>query len=163
MAAPNNHEAHLRGFLFAEALFSPRISPVSAVPSCMDRTSFENLVNKALRRLPRPFKQKLENISIQIQDHPSTETLDEMGIKAGTLLGLYQGVPLTERGWGYGNVLPDQIVIYQRPIEERSSSLEEREEMVLEVVMHEIGHYFGFDDRTLYGIEAEKSRKKNRR
>ena len=129
----------------------------------MDRTSFENLVNKALRRLPRPFKQKLENISIQIQDHPSTETLDEMGIEAGTLLGLYQGVPLTERGWGYGNVLPDQIVIYQRPIEERSSSLEEREEMVLEVVMHEIGHYFGLDDRTLYGIEAEKSGKKGRR
>ncbi len=129
----------------------------------MDRTSFDNLVNKALRRLPRPFKQKLENISIQIQDHPSTETLDEMGIEAGTLLGLYQGVPLTERGWGYGNVLPDQIIIYRQPIEERSSSLAEMEDMVLEVVMHEIGHYFGFDDRTLHGIESEKSRKKGRR
>ena len=115
----------------------------------MDRPSFENLVSRALRRLPRAFKKRLENISIQIQDYPSPETLEEMGIESGNLLGLYQGVPLTMRGWGFGNVLPDQILIYQRPIEDAASSPADIEDMVREVVMHEIGHYFGFDDYEL--------------
>ncbi|MEK6697970.1 MAG: metallopeptidase family protein [Nitrospirota bacterium] len=128
----------------------------------MDRISFEKLVSRALRRLPREFAAKLENISVQIEDAPSPETLREMGINSGTLLGQYHGVPLTERGWGYGNVLPDRIVIYQRPIEESASSPEDIEKTVAEVVIHELGHYFGFDDDDLYRIEANKRRKKRR-
>ncbi len=126
----------------------------------MDRPAFEELVHKALRRLPRKFKEKLENISIQIEDQPSQETLDDMGIEGGTLYGLYQGVPLTERGWGYGNVLPDRIVIYQRPIEEDAATPKEAEEIVRDTVMHEIGHYFGFDDRELYDMEHESRKEK---
>jgi predicted Zn-dependent protease with MMP-like domain len=85
-----------------------------------------------------------------------------MGIKQGTLLGLYQGVPLTEREWNYGNVLPDRIVIYQRPIEQTAQTPEEIEDIVLDTVMHEVGHYFGFDDETLYSIEDDKAKKKKR-
>lgn len=131
----------------------------------MDRPAFEELVHKALRKLPRRFKEKLENISIHLEDRPSRETLEEMGIEDGTLYGLYQGVPLTERGWSYGNVLPDRIVIYQRPIEEDARSPEEIEEIVQDTVMHEIGHYFGFDDRELRDMEVEidRERKKQRR
>ena len=126
----------------------------------MDRSSFEQIVENALRRLPRQFKHKIKNISIEVEDSPSRETLAGMGIKHGTLLGLYQGVPLTEREWNYGNVLPDRIVIYQRPIEQSAHSLEEIEEIVLDTVVHEIGHYFGFDDETLYSMEDEKAKKK---
>ena len=79
-----------------------------------------------------------------------------MGIERGTLFGLYQGVPLTEREWNFGNVLPDRIVIYQRPIEEAARSSEEIEEIVLETVIHEVGHYFGFTDEELYDIEDER-------
>jgi predicted Zn-dependent protease with MMP-like domain len=129
----------------------------------MDKPSFERLVTTALRRLPRAFREKLENISIQIEDAPSAATLHDMGIRSGTLLGLYQGVPLTERGWGYGNVLPDRIIIYQRPIEEAAASPQDIEDMVLDVVTHEIGHYFGFDDRSLSRMEAEKRKKKRGR
>ena len=129
----------------------------------MDKPSFERLVTTALRRLPRAFRAKLENISVQIEDAPSAATLHDMGMKAGTLLGLYQGVPLTERGWGYGNVLPDRIIIYQGPIEEAAASPRDIEDMVLDVVMHEIGHYFGFDDRALSRLESEKRRKRGRR
>ena len=82
-----------------------------------------------------------------------------MRVDSGMLFGLYQGVPLTEREWNYGNVLPDRIVIYQRPIEDAAKSPSEIEEIVMDTVMHEIGHYFGFDDETLYSIEAEKSTK----
>jgi predicted Zn-dependent protease with MMP-like domain len=122
----------------------------------MDRISFEKIVQKSLTRLPRRFKNKVKNISIEVEDHPSRETLEDMGIENGTLLGLYQGVPLTAREWNYGNVLPDRIVIYQRPIEQTAQSPEEIEEIVLETVIHEIGHYFGFDDDELYRMEDEK-------
>jgi predicted Zn-dependent protease with MMP-like domain len=128
----------------------------------MDRFSFEHIVEKAIRRLPRQFKSKIKNISIEVEDNPSRETLDSMGIKQGTLLGLYQGVPLTEREWNYGNVLPDRIVIYQRPIEQTAQTPEEIEDIVLDTVMHEVGHYFGFDDEALYSIEDDKAKKKKR-
>jgi len=79
-----------------------------------------------------------------------------MGIRSGTLFGLYQGVPLTERGWNYGNMLPDRIVIYQRPIESVAASAEQVETIVQDTVIHEIGHYFGFTDKELREIEAMK-------
>jgi predicted Zn-dependent protease with MMP-like domain len=129
----------------------------------MDRSAFEHIVETALRRLPRRFKNKIKNISIEVEDSPSRETLDGMGIKHGTLLGLYQGVPLTAREWNYGNMLPDRIVIYQRPIEQSARSLEEIEDIVLDTVVHEVGHYFGFDDETLYSIEEDKAAKKKNR
>ncbi len=116
----------------------------------MDRLSFEKLVEQALRGLPRRFKKKLENIAVEVEDRPSRELLEDMGIESGTLFGLYQGVPLTERGWNYGNVLPDRIVIYQRPIEQAARSNSEIEEIVRDTVMHEIGHYFGFSDEELH-------------
>jgi len=121
----------------------------------MDRSSFEKLVQQSLRRLPRRFKKKLDNISVEVEDRPSAELLRDMGITSGTLFGLYQGVPLTQREWNYGNVLPDRIVIYQRPIESAAASPGEIEELVLDTVMHEVGHYFGFSDDELYEMMDE--------
>ncbi|MGE5173217.1 MAG: metallopeptidase family protein [Betaproteobacteria bacterium] len=128
----------------------------------MDRPSFEKLVQDSLRRLPRRFKQKLKNVAVEVEDRPSAELLRDMGITSGTLFGLYQGVPLTQREWNYGNVLPDRIVIYQRPIESAAASPEEIEEIVLDTVMHEIGHYFGFSDNELYGMMEEAKRRNKR-
>ena len=72
-----------------------------------------------------------------------------------TLFGLYQGVPLTERGWDYGNRMPDWIVIYQRPIE-RACAGEEEDAMFEEVcatIIHEAGHYFGLSEEEIEAIE----------
>jgi len=126
----------------------------------MDRPSFQQLVDNALRRLPRRFKNKIKNLSIEIEDRPSRDVLDGLGIRTGTLFGLYQGVPLTEREWNYGNVLPDRIVIYQQPIETAARSNEEMEEIVADTVMHEVGHYFGFSDAELRSMEKEAKRKR---
>ena len=126
----------------------------------MDRPAFEKLVQQSLLRLPRRFKQKLKNISVEVEDRPSRELLEDMGIESGTLFGLYQGVPLTQREWNYGNVLPDRIVIYQRPIESAAASPGEIEEIVLDTVMHEIGHYFGFSDDELDEMEDAKRKEK---
>ncbi len=128
----------------------------------MDRPAFEKLVRNSLQKLPQKFKKKLANISVEVEDLPSRELLKDMGIRSGSLLGLYQGVPLTKRGWNYGNMLPDRIVIYQRTIESVASSSEEIERIVADTVIHEIGHYFGFSDKELREIEAE-NREKNRR
>ncbi len=129
----------------------------------MDRKIFERLVERSLQRLPKKFLDELENIGIEVEDEPPQEVLDDMGIEDGALYGLYQGVPLTEREWNYGNALPDRIAIYQGPIERDARTDAEVEAIVLDTVMHEIGHYFGFDDETLYSIEEEKEQKRKKR
>ena len=128
----------------------------------MDRTYFEKLVERSLQRLPKKFLDALVNIAVEVEAEPPQEVLDDMGIEDGALYGLYQGVPLTDREWNYGNVLPDRIVIYQGPIERDVRNDEEIEDVVLDTVVHEIGHFFGFDDETLYSIEDERAKKRNR-
>jgi len=129
----------------------------------MDRLAFELLVEKSLEKLPKKFKSRLRNIIIEVEDRPAQEVLDDLGIKSGTLFGLYRGVPLTSREWNYGNVLPDRIVIYQHPIESTAASSGEIERLIMDTVMHEIGHYFGFSDAALYSIEREKGRREGKK
>lgn len=120
----------------------------------MTRKQFEALVERALRRLPRAFKDKLANIAVVVDDWADDQTLAEMGIEPpDTLYGLYRGVDLTRRDASYGNVLPDTITIYQGPIEEDCVDEQEMAALVRETVIHEIGHYFGLDDDTMHRIE----------
>ncbi len=116
----------------------------------MERKEFERLVLRAIGGLPGKFRKKLENIEIVVEDRPHTATLTECQISPpATLLGLYQGIPLKKRGPWYGNVLPDKITIYQKPIESVCHNQEEIEERVRAVVRHEIGHYFGLKEEEL--------------
>ena len=120
----------------------------------MNRRQFEALVEKALRKLPRKFKDRLANIAVVVEDWADDETLEEMGIEPpDTLYGLYRGVDLTHRDSGYGNVMPDTVTIYQGPIEEDCADEAEMAALVRETVVHEIGHYFGLDDETMHRIE----------
>jgi predicted Zn-dependent protease with MMP-like domain len=120
----------------------------------MTRRQFEALVERALRRLPRPFREKLANLAVVVEDWPDDETLDEMGIEPpDTLYGLYRGVDITHRDSSYGNVLPDTVTIYQGPIEEDCADEADMADLVRETVIHEIGHYFGLDDETMERIE----------
>ena len=120
----------------------------------MTRRQFEALVDKALRRLPKKFKQRISNIAVVVEDWADEETLSEMGIDPpDTLYGLYRGVDLTRRDSSYGNVLPDVITIYQGPIVEDAEDEEDMEDLVRETVVHELGHFFGLDDETMHRIE----------
>jgi predicted Zn-dependent protease with MMP-like domain len=115
---------------------------------------FEALVERALRTLPRRFKEKIANVAIVVEDWADDETLRELDIEPpDTLYGLYRGIDLTHRDTSYGNVLPDTIHIYQGPIEEDCADAAEMAELVRDTVIHEIGHYFGLDDDTMEGIE----------
>jgi predicted Zn-dependent protease with MMP-like domain len=84
----------------------------------MQRGQFEKYVAEALASIPQRFRKAMQNIAIVVEDEPSRELLAEMDIEPpDTLLGLYQGTPLTERHWGYGNTLPDRVLIFQGPHE----------------------------------------------
>ena len=120
----------------------------------MTRAEFEALVERALRTLPKRFRQKIANVAVVVEDWPDAETLEEMGIDPpDSLYGLYRGVDLPRRGSSYGNVLPDTITIYQGPIEEDCEDEAEMAELVRDVMIHEIGHYFGLDDMRLEELE----------
>ena len=121
----------------------------------MNRKRFERLVAEALDSLPLKFQEWMENVDVVIETWPSRETIRSMGLPPGeTLMGLYQGVPLTKRTSRYGQVLPDRITIYQGPIEASCHNAEEVRIRVRQVVMHELGHHFGISDERLRELGA---------
>ena len=127
----------------------------------MRREEFEALVARAIENLPPEFQRKLENVDIVVEEWPTPGQLKRAKhIHPTQLLGLYQGVPQTRRGRGYGLVLPDKISIFQKPIEAQCRFGDEIEAKVEEVVRHEIAHHFGIDEETLRKIEGEKYGKK---
>jgi len=120
----------------------------------MDRQRFESLVAKAVDRLPEEFRARLENVDMVVQDWPTREQLTRVGLKhSETLLGLYQGVPLTRRGKRYGMVAPDKITIFQKPIEAKCRYEAEIIAEIEKVVRHEIAHHFGIGEARLRQIE----------
>jgi len=120
----------------------------------MNREAFQELVEKALQRLPEEFRDHLENVDVIIEDWPSPQQLASARVRhrAG-LLGLYEGVPVTERGQRYNLVLPDKITIFQKPVEVICHSPKEVELEVERVLRHEIGHHFGIGEGRLRMIE----------
>lgn len=115
----------------------------------LSATEFENLVVEALDSLPEDVLELLDNVDVTIERFPSASQLRRAGIRSGTLLGLYEGIPLTERGGGYNIVLPDKITIFQRPIEQICSTYAEIVDQVRTTVIHEVAHHFGIDDERL--------------
>ena len=120
----------------------------------MTRAAFERLVAEAVDLIPRRFRREMKNLALVVEDEPSADLLDEMEIEPpDSLYGLYQGTPLPERSWGYGNTLPDRITIFQRPIEEDCEDEEEMRKMIGETLIHEVGHYFGMSEEQIEEIE----------
>jgi predicted Zn-dependent protease with MMP-like domain len=123
----------------------------------MEAERFEELVRQGLRHVPPEIAERMTNVDIEVQDEPTPEQLAATGVRAGyTLLGLYQGVPLTRRTSGYNLVPPDRITIFQGPLERISSSDEDLVQRVRETVVHEVAHHFGISDARLREIEAER-------
>jgi predicted Zn-dependent protease with MMP-like domain len=122
----------------------------------MRREAFARLVEEALNEIPRRFRAEMRNVAVVVEDEPSPGLLEEMEIgPEDTLFGLYHGTPLTERGWGHGNALPDRISIYQIPIEEACADDEEVRDCIAETVIHEFGHYFGMNEEEIEEIEEK--------
>jgi len=121
----------------------------------LNRHKFEKYVDRALESLPPEFQQLLDNVAIFIDDRPSRSLLRDLGMSAGdTLLGLYEGVPQTERTTTYDLVTPDRITLFQRPIEDSCDSESRVAEQIRRTLLHEVGHHFGIDEGRLDEIEA---------
>jgi predicted Zn-dependent protease with MMP-like domain len=114
----------------------------------MTREQFEEIAQEAFDSLPKDFTDKVENVHIVVEDYPSDEALGKTKASRYSLLGLYQGIPLTHRGQWYGMspTLPDKISLYQKNIEAVCRDDEEVEHRIVEVLFHELGHYFGMDE-----------------
>jgi len=141
----------------------------------MELEKFEKLVNEGIKAIPKKFLEKLDNVDIVIEDEPTSYQLRKLRTRGSSIIfGLYEGVPQTKRGY-YGQVLPDKITIFQKPIEKiaRSSVIDETsshlhasldsrlarviKEIVENTVWHEIAHHFGLDEKRVR--EAESRRK----
>jgi predicted Zn-dependent protease with MMP-like domain len=120
----------------------------------MTREKFEKLVVEAMALIPKRFRLEMKNIAVVVEDEPSAELLDEMEIEPpDSLYGLYQGTPLPERTWGYGNTLPDRVTLFRKPIEEDSEDDDEVRAVIGETLIHEVGHYFGLSEEEIEEIE----------
>lgn len=124
----------------------------------MSDDEFENVIEEALESIPEKFLEALENVAIVMEDEPgeyhleALEAPDFLGASYfdDELLGLYDGIPLTERDDYYDGDIPDVITIFKGPHERSFASREQVVEEIGKTVIHEIGHYFGIDDERLY-------------
>ena len=121
----------------------------------MQKDAFAEIVEEALMSLPEEFSRKLENIEVVVEDEPPEEVLRELGLRQGSLLGLYHGVPLKRKSIWATPSLPGKISIYRIPIMALSGTREEMRGRIREVVIHEIGHHFGLTDRDMTVAEHE--------
>jgi predicted Zn-dependent protease with MMP-like domain len=120
----------------------------------VQRRAFDALVADALASIPREFRKAMSNLAISVEAEPSKELLAQMDIEPpDTLLGLYQGTPLTERTSQYGNTLPDRILLFQGPLERASEDEDDLVVAIGETLIHEIGHYFGLSEEAIEEIE----------
>jgi predicted Zn-dependent protease with MMP-like domain len=115
----------------------------------MEREEFIALVKEAVKGLPRLFREHMENVSIVVEDYPAPEAAAKAHANRRSLLGLYQGVPLRRRSVWMNQSMPDKISVYQRNIEAVARTPDDVRGLVREVVMHEIGHYFGLNEEEL--------------
>lgn len=118
----------------------------------MSEDDFEHVVREAVESLPAELQQAIENVAVTIEDEPTVDDLLSVGLdpQRDTLLGLYQGVPLPERGPStYGMDLPDRIVVYRYPLLEECQTRRELLREIRDTVIHELGHYFGLPEEEL--------------
>lgn len=115
----------------------------------MRKEEFENVVQEAFDLLPEGFRSKIDNVRITVEDYPSDDVVESMKIDRYSLLGLYQGIPLNKRGTWYGMTptVPDTIHLYQKNIEAQTGDPASLRLRIAEVLFHELGHYFGMNER----------------
>jgi predicted Zn-dependent protease with MMP-like domain len=114
----------------------------------MTREKFEKIAEDVFNDLPDIFGKRIDNVHIVVEEYPDEEDTRKTSSGKTTLLGLYQGVPLTHRGTWYGvyPTIPDKISLYQKNIESVCRNDKEISEQIREVLLHELGHYFGMNE-----------------
>ena len=116
-------------------------------PKCVSKDSFEQFVEEVINDLRKMLRNAVWNLGVLVEEEPSDDLLLELGHEPNEhLLGLYVGVPLPERTFGEEPYLPDQILIFRKPLERMCQNRRELREQIRITVIHELAHYFGFDE-----------------
>lgn len=128
---------------------------------------FERYIEEGIETLDHRYRMKIRNVAILLEDEPSQEIRNREGLASNeTLLGLYHGIPLSERGDGYGigETLPDTITLYRMPILEEARETDgDVARVVRETIWHEFGHYFGLDEDEVRARECIRDSKQKGR
>lgn len=125
-------------------------------PEDFPADQFQELVNEAVASLPKRFRDAMVNIAIVVEDEPTLDQLSQVEVEPpDTIYGLYEGIPLPERQWAHGNVLPDKISIFRLPILEDSADEDDIVVGIGETLIHEVGHYFGLSEEEIMDIEEK--------
>ena len=123
----------------------------------MTRSDFERLVDEAWETIPEEFRERFSNVAIFVEGEPGLEHLQAGRVPpGGTLLGLYQGVPLSKRGYGYTFAMPDKVTLFQGPIERASPSSGDIPRMVYETLWHELAHHLGMNEKEVRAAERRR-------
>jgi len=126
----------------------------------MKKVEFEKFVKESILELPEKIRQKMDNLALCVEKRPTAEQLRKTGIRyGGFLLGLYEGVPQTKWGRGFGMMLPDKITIFQDSIEKFARTPEKIKKLVRNTVWHEIAHHFGFNEKQVRELERKRRKK----
>lgn len=116
----------------------------------VSKAEFARLVEEALEELPEPFATHLEQFTVEIMDRPTATQIERVELEEGALLlGLHEGVPMTDRSVEHSGVLPTRIFVFQDSLERVCENEDELVEQIRTTVLHEIGHYFGMGEDEL--------------
>ena len=119
------------------------------------RTRFEDWVDDAWESIPESIRREFSNLVIAVEDEPSPEQLIKAKVPSGgTLLGLYEGVPIKRRGWFYQMALPDRITLFQGPLERSAGS--DIRQAIYETLWHELAHHIGMNEKEVQAAERRK-------
>ncbi len=125
-------------------------------PNDFSADQFQTLVTEAISSLPKRFRDAMVNMAIVVEDEPTPDQLRQVEVEPpDTIYGLYEGIPLPERQWAHGNVLPDKISIFRLPILEDSADEDDIVVGIGETLIHEVGHYFGLSEEEIMEIEEK--------
>lgn len=115
----------------------------------------EAIARTAMERLPEPFASHLRGVLLVVEEFADAEVLAELGMEeAFDLTGLYSGRPLTEKSVEDSGALPDTVTLFRRPIlDEWAADGEDLEHLVTHILIHEVGHHFGFSDEDMHALE----------
>ena len=122
----------------------------------VSETEFIQLVEQAVSGLPKRYLDNMKNVGFVVEGDPSEAQREKMRLRDDqSLFGLYEGVPLTQRGIGYNLVLPDKITIFQNPLQYASSDVTDLTKRIKNTVWHEVAHHFGLNHARIHALEAK--------
>lgn len=126
----------------------------------IDIEAFHNLVSEAIDAIPPKFGENLKNVAFVVEEEPNEEQQRKLQLSAGqSLFGLYEGIPLVNRGGNYSMVLPDKITLFKRPLEFSANTMEELCANIHKTVWHEVAHYYGLGHDKIHELESKQTEK----